>query len=125
MRVFRQQYKDRSGKTRESAKWYVEVKDHLDVVRRMPGFTDKALTAELGRRIQKLVAVRVLGDILPPDLAAWVERLPQDIRDRLAQTGSRRPAWLTRRRWPAARRSRLTWMTSKPTCDIADGLRIM
>ncbi len=87
MRVFRQQYKDRTGKTRESAKWYVEVKDHLDVVRRMPDFTDKALTAELGRRIQKLVAVRVLGDILPPDLAAWVERLPQDIRDRLAQTG--------------------------------------
>jgi len=28
MRLCRQQYKGRDGKTRESAKWYAEIKDH-------------------------------------------------------------------------------------------------
>ena len=66
MRVFRQQYKDRSGKTRTATNWYVEFKDHLEVARRIPGFADKSLTTELGRKLEKLVAVRALGE--PPSL---------------------------------------------------------
>ena len=32
-RVFKTSYKDRKGKTKEAAKWYVEFRDHLDTVR--------------------------------------------------------------------------------------------
>ena len=68
MRVFRQRYKDRSGETRTSAKWYVEIKDHLEVSRRLPGFPDKSLTTELGRKLEKLVAARALGE---PPAPTW------------------------------------------------------
>ena len=78
MRVFKQQYKDRKGKTRDSAKWYVEIKDHNETVRRIPGFTDNKATQEFGRRLEKLVAVRTLGDTPGPDLSRWLETLPSD-----------------------------------------------
>jgi hypothetical protein len=50
MRVFKASYKDRKGKARESAKWYVEFSDHREATRRLPGYTDKKQTEELGRR---------------------------------------------------------------------------
>jgi hypothetical protein len=56
MRLCRQQYKGRAVKTRESAKWYAEIKEHVGRRRRMPGFTDKGATAELGRQVERLVA---------------------------------------------------------------------
>lgn len=87
MRVFKQQYKDRKGKTRDSAKWYVEIKDHNETVRRIPGFTDNKATQEFGRRLEKLVAVRTLGDTPGPDLSRWLETLPSDTRKRLAKYG--------------------------------------
>lgn len=87
MRVFRQQYTDRQGRTRESEKWYVEVKDHRDKPFRTPGFTDKKQTVEFGRRLEKLVAVRANSDVLPTELSDWLEHLPGDIRSRLAERG--------------------------------------
>ncbi len=52
MRVFKQKYKARNGKTRDSTKWYVEIKDHNETVRRIPGFTDKKATDEFGREVR-------------------------------------------------------------------------
>ena len=87
MRVFRQKYKAKNGKTRDSAKWYVEIKDHNEIVRRIPGFTDKKATQEFGRRLEKLVATQVLGDTPGPELSRWLETLPSDTRKRLAKYG--------------------------------------
>ena len=87
MRVFKQKYKARNGKTRDSTKWYVELKDHNETVRRIPGFTDKKATDEFGRRLEKLVATRVLGDTPGPELSRWLETLPSDTRKRLAKYG--------------------------------------
>ena len=87
MRVFKQQYKSRSGKTKISAKWYAELKDHSETMRRLPGFTDKKATEELGCRLEKLVAVRTLGDTPGPELSRWLETLPSDTRKRLAKYG--------------------------------------
>ena len=56
MRVFKTTYKDRDGRTKEAAKWYVEFKDHLETVRRLPAFVSKAASEEMGRNLEKLVA---------------------------------------------------------------------
>jgi integrase len=83
MRIFRQQYKARDGQTRESSSWYLEFRDHRDVVRRLPAFTDKGATGELGRRLAKLVELRSLGESPGVELSRWLEQLPTDLRDRL------------------------------------------
>ena len=87
MRVFRQQYKDRSRKTKTSRNWYVEIKDHLEVTRRIPGFADKSLTAELSRKLEKLVATRALGEQPGPELGLWLESLPPKLRTKLTDIG--------------------------------------
>ena len=87
MRVFRQQYTDRNGKTRESSKWYVELTDHLERIQRIPGFTDKGATWDLAGRLQKLVAARSLNNTPDPDLARWIDLLPSTLRNRLAKIG--------------------------------------
>ena len=87
MRVFRQQYKDRNGRTKESAKWYVEIKDHHDSFKRIPGFTDKSATIEFGRKLTKLVAARTAHDPPSAELVRWVEGLPAMLRTKLVTLG--------------------------------------
>jgi site-specific recombinase XerD len=87
MRVFRQHYKDRAGKSRQSRKWYVEFADALGRSQRLPGFTDKAQTKELGRNVERLTAVCVNRSVVPTDLSQWLESLPREIRNRLARYG--------------------------------------
>ena len=87
MRVFKQKYKARNGKTRDSTKWYVEIKDHNETVRRIPGFTDKKATKEFGRRLEKLVATRTMRQPDDPEMTGWLETLPVDMRNRLAKYG--------------------------------------
>jgi integrase len=83
MRIFRQKYTSRDGQTRESSNWYLEFRDHRDIVRRLPAFTDKGATGELGRRLAKLVELRSLDDSPGAELARWLEQLPSDLRERL------------------------------------------
>ncbi len=80
MRVFRATYKTRDGKRKEAAKWYVEFRDHLDTVRRLPGFTDKKQSEELGRKIEKLVACRANGDSPDTTMSKWLEAMPGRVR---------------------------------------------
>jgi hypothetical protein len=49
-RVFKTTYKDAKGRTKEAAKWYVEFRDQLETVRRLPAFTSKAASEELVRQ---------------------------------------------------------------------------
>ena len=58
MRVFKPTYKSKSGTRKETSRWTVEIKDHLDQVRRISAFTDKGQTEEFGRRVEKLAAFR-------------------------------------------------------------------
>lgn len=87
MRVFKQKYRDRKGKLKDSAKWYVEFRDHNETVRRLPGYTDKKATEDLGRRVESLAAVRMNGDTVPADLAKWLQATSTAIRDRLGKWG--------------------------------------
>ena len=54
-RLFKTSYNDRKGKPKEAAKWYVEFKDHLETIRRLPAFTSKAASEEVGRNLVKMV----------------------------------------------------------------------
>ncbi len=84
MRVFKTSYTDRKGKARAASKWYVEFKDHLETVRRLSAFTNKAASEELGRNLKKLVEYhKATGGQVDPSLSRWLAGLPQRTRERL------------------------------------------
>jgi integrase len=79
MRVYKATYKDRNGKLRKSAKWYVDIFDHNQLRHRIPAFADKRLSEALGRNIEALVNCRIAG--LEPDakLNQWIETVPDSL----------------------------------------------
>ena len=88
MRVFRTTYRDGKGKTRQAAKWYVEFIDHRETVRRLPAFSSKAASEEMGRNVEKLVGYfRATGGQTDPRLTRWLSELPQRTRDKLVSIG--------------------------------------
>ena len=87
MRVFRAGYTDKSGQKRQAQKWYIELRDHLDTVRRIPGFTDKRQTENLGRQIEKLVRSKVAGEKPDTELSRWLENIPERLRKNLVRIG--------------------------------------
>ena len=87
MRVFKQTYRDNTGETRKTAKWYIEFRDHEQTVRRWPAFTDKARATELGRKLVMLVSCRISGDRPDPTLAGWLETLPVKLHARMVKIG--------------------------------------
>jgi len=87
MRVFRATYRDRAGRPRESAKWYCEFKDAFGVTRRLPAFTDRRASEQLGRRLEQLAACRASGAALDMELTRWLEGIPPSMRDKLADVG--------------------------------------
>src|SRR5262245_30654299 len=88
MRVFRATYKDRKGRTQEAESWYVEFKDHLDRVRRVPGFVSKAASQELGKNLVRLVQYfKASGGQTDPDLMPWLQALPERLRRKLVEIG--------------------------------------
>jgi len=91
MRVFKATYRDRQGRTRESARWYVEIRDHLETVRRMRGFTDRKVSEEFGRNVERLVDCRRGGVAPDAALMRWVESLPPAQHDRLTALGLLNP----------------------------------
>src|SRR5262249_20272613 len=89
MRVFRTTFKDKkTGRTKEAPKWYVEFRDHLECVRRLPAFESKAASAEMGRNIDKLVAYyKASGGQTDPALTRFLSGLPIKTRERLVSIG--------------------------------------
>jgi len=87
MRVFQTTYRDRSGKQRLAARWYVEFRGPNERKRRLPGFTDKRATEEMGRKLEQLVARQAAGERPDTELVRWLETLPVKTRLRLARIG--------------------------------------
>ena len=88
MRVFKTTYKDRKGRTKEAAAWYVEFRDHLDTVRRLPAFPSKAASEEMGRGLEKLVAYhKASGGQCDPALTRFLAGLPARTREKLVAIG--------------------------------------
>ncbi len=81
-------YKNRNRRTKEAAKWYVEFRDQLDTVRRLPAFTSKAASEELGRNLDKLVGYhKSSGGQTDPALTKCLQSLDQRIREKLVGIG--------------------------------------
>lgn len=87
MRVFKTTYKDRSGQTKEAAKWYVEFRDHNEIKRRLPAFTSREQSDQVGRKLEQLVVFRSNGDAPDLALSRWIEVMPSTMRAKLAEIG--------------------------------------
>ena len=91
MRVFRTSYRGREGQVKQAPKWYIELRDHLQTVRRFPAFPDKnkgkALSLALGKQIERLVRFKVAGEQPDPQSSHWIETIPARLRQRLGDIG--------------------------------------
>ena len=90
MRVFKPIIAVGGGRKQATA-WYVSVQAPDGRWRSIRGFTDKRMTADLGCRIEALVARRVNKEAPDGDLAAWVEGLTPYLRKRLDAIGAMDP----------------------------------
>jgi len=87
MRLFKACYRDRDGKARKSAKWYVEFRDHQTIRRRVPAFKNKTASSEFGHKLESLVACRIAGERPQGDLGKWLESLSAKIIAKLVSLG--------------------------------------
>ena len=88
MRVFKTTYTDRKGRTKEAADWYIEFRDHLEIIRRLPAFQSKPASEEMGRNLEKLVSYhKASGGQIDPALSRWLTTLPERTRDKLVSIG--------------------------------------
>ena len=86
-RLFKATY-PQDGKSRKSAKWYVEFRDHLATVRRLACFTSKQATDELARNLVRLIEYhKATGGQVDPALTNWLAGLPSAIRLNLMRIG--------------------------------------
>lgn len=69
----------------ESSLWYVEFSDTKGRPRRLPGYVDKAATAELGRRLDDLAAKRAQRMEPDAELRRWLEALPDPVKHKLVK----------------------------------------
>jgi len=87
MRIFKTTWTDREGNKKPTKNWYVEFRDHLEIVRRLTAFTDKSLSEILGQRIVKLVNYKMAGENLDPQLSRWLEQIPARLRNKFVEIG--------------------------------------
>ena len=87
MRVYKATYKDRDGKQRKTAKWYLDFSDHNQLRHKIPAFVDKRISEAFGRNIESLVNCRLSG--LEPDvkLNQWIETLPDSLLKKFVSWG--------------------------------------
>ncbi len=79
MRVFKKQ--------RDAKRFTIELRDHLSIVRRFSGLTDRRQTEQMGRRIEKLVECRSARGSLDTETSRWLESAPPALKARLADIG--------------------------------------
>src|SRR5258705_1884869 len=84
MRVFRRVRKDDRGRKRESARYYLEFRDANGIERRLLALEDRGASEALGRRVKRLVELRVAREKPEPDLLRW---LPEHVRRDLVRIG--------------------------------------
>jgi len=91
MRVFRPTYRDRKGRKKTVSRWWFELRDHNQIIRRFPGYSGKAhakrLTESLGNQIEKLVGYKAAGEPPDPKLSLWLDGVNGKLRDRLVKFG--------------------------------------
>lgn len=84
--VYKRTYRDKHGRTRQAATYTVESKIG-GAYRRLPGYTDLRASEELGRKIERLAALRESGEQPDAAIRAWRDSLSGKLRDKLALFG--------------------------------------
>ena len=87
MRVFKPTRPGPRGGQISYSRWYVEFTDHRGHPRRLAAFTDYAASDEMGRKLTRLVSLRMAGHHLNAEMARWLENLSDAVRARLAKLG--------------------------------------
>ena len=87
MRIFKAQYKDKSGETQKSRKWYVDFTDHVQIRHRIPGFENRRQTEALGRQIEDLVCTKAAGQRPDIEQQRWLETLSESLLKKFCQWG--------------------------------------
>jgi integrase len=87
MRIFKTSYKARGGQTKKAPKFYIELRDHLQTIRRFSGFKDKKQTEALGKQIERLINYRVAGEQPDAALTKWLSQIPDRRRQRFVEIG--------------------------------------
>ncbi len=84
MRIYKPTREGKRGASISYKRWYVELRDHQGIVRRLAGFTDWTATDELGRKLVRIVQLRAAGEPPTGELARYVETMPASVREKLA-----------------------------------------
>jgi len=87
MRIFRPTRKNKKGNPVPYHKWYVEIRDHQEIIRRIPAFKDKKASEELGRKLERLVSCRMAGEAPDAVMSRWLETLSARLNSKLAEFG--------------------------------------
>ncbi len=88
MRLFKPTYRDKkTGEQREVTKWWIETRDHREIVRRFPAFADKGHSHVFALQIKKLIELRMANQQPDADLSRWLERVPPKLTERFVQIG--------------------------------------
>ena len=87
IRLYRPWWKAENGERKQSDRWWLDFRDGNRRRWRIPGLTDKRQTEALARNVERLLSVRQSGDALPADMLKWLEAVPADFRQRLADAG--------------------------------------
>ena len=70
---------------KSSRNWEVQFRDAQNIIRRLSLFSDKTASQEAGRKIVKLVALRMAGEAPDAALVNWLDICPQRILERMAE----------------------------------------
>jgi integrase len=87
MAVFKPTYTGKDGKLRPTGKFYVQFRDHNEIVRRVPAYKTKRASEELEGTLGKLVDAKRNGMLPGRDLLAVIDGLPAKLRDNLLKWG--------------------------------------
>lgn len=85
-RVFKHTH-GKAGEIQKTKNWYTEFKTHDGRRKRVPGYADKKLTEELGRKLERLASMRAVQMPLDADTLRWIEGLPKKLRANLVKWG--------------------------------------
>ncbi len=83
MRIYKRFRRGPRGAKVELPRYWIALRDWRGVVRRFPGYSDRAASSELGAKVERISNIRGAHGELPPDLTAFVEGLPSRLREKL------------------------------------------
>jgi site-specific recombinase XerC len=85
-RVRKHTRKDKkTGERKESFRWNIIFRDHLDIERKLTGTTDESTSEYIARNIIKIVNLKACNQPLTPESRSFIESRPKEFRKKLLE----------------------------------------